>query len=182
MALLVVGCGYVGRPVAERWLQAGRPVAALTRGGEAVQSLSALGVQPVVADWLDANGPWPLPFEPSCALVAVPHREDERFGAQTHVIGLQNLLTRCRTLKRLVVLSTTGVYHQHDGGWVDELSPTEPTRIGPQIALAAEQWLQHNCPEQLTTSLRLAGIYGPGRVPLWPSCAVRSRFQWVKAR
>ena len=84
-------------------------------------------------------------FEPSCALVAVPHREDERFGEQTHVIGLQHLLARCPTLKRLVVLSTTGVYHQHDGGWVDEQSPTQPARIGPQIALAAEQWLQHNC-------------------------------------
>lgn len=166
MALLIVGCGYVGRPVAERWLQAGQPVAALTRGGETVESLSALGIRPVVADWLDANGQWPLPIEPSCALVAVPHREHERFGQQTHVIGLQNLLARCPRLKRLVVLSTTGVYHQHDGGWVDEQSPTQPARIGPQIALAAEQWLQNNCPEQLATSLRLAGIYGPGRVPL----------------
>ncbi len=160
------GCGYVGKPVAEMWLRKGEAVAAVTRGGDATESLRALGIAPVVADWLDEHQPWDLPFAPTRALVAVPHREDERFGVQTHVHGLQNLLKRCPQLKRLVVLSTTGVYHQNDGGWVDEDSPTQPTRIGPQIALAAEQWLRENCSAQLATSLRLAGIYGPGRVPL----------------
>ena len=165
-SLLIVGCGYVGRPVAQRWMELGRPVAALTRGGDSVQELTQHGIQPVVTDWLDANAQWQAPFDPECALVAVPHREDERFGVQTHVVGLQNLLARFPKLQRLVVLSTTGVYHQNDGGWVDEQSPTEPTRIGPQIALAAEQFLRAQAPQSMATSLRLAGIYGPGRVPL----------------
>lgn len=166
MSLLIVGCGYVGRPVAAAWLSSGQAVAAVTRGGDSVATLERAGIQPVVADWLDSGIQWQIPFQPSCALVAVPHREDERFGVDTHIVGLQNLMARCPELKRLIVLSTTGVYHQHDGGWVDEQSPTEPTRIGPQIALAAERWLRDKCGERLATSLRLAGIYGPGRVPL----------------
>lgn len=166
MSLLIVGCGYVGQPVAQTWLLAGQPVAAVTRGGDAVDKLSQSGIQPIVVDWLNDDAVWKLPFRPTCALVAVPHREDERFGALTHVAGLKNLLVRCPELERLVVLSTTGVYHQNDGSWVDEQSPTQPTRIGPQIALAAERWLTENCPRPLATSLRLAGIYGPGRVPL----------------
>lgn len=143
-----------------------RPVAAVTRGGNALTELAQLGIEPVVADWLDDQASWHLPWEPSTAMVAVPHRQDERFGVQTHIVGLQNLLRRCPNLTRLIVLSTTGVYHQNDGSWVDEQSPTHPTRLGPQMALAAEQWLRESCQDSLATSLRLAGIYGPGRVPL----------------
>lgn len=166
LSLLIIGCGYVGQPVADAWLAGNHPVAALTRGGDSVDRLIKRGIQPVVADWLDEASRWELPFAPTHALVAVPHREDERFGVETHVIGLKNLLAQCPALTRLVALSTTGVYHQHDGSWVDEQSPTQPTRIGPQIALAAERWLVEHCPPQLATSLRLAGIYGPERVPL----------------
>ncbi len=165
--LLIVGCGYVGKAVAAAWHALGGEVAALTRGApESLASLAELRLQSVTADWLNRHASWPLPFDPDVALVAVPHREDERFQVQTHVVGLQNLLQRCPRLKRLIVLSTTGVYHQNDGSWVDEQSPTQPTRIGPQIALAAEQWLHDNCSSEVATSLRLAGIYGPGRVPL----------------
>ncbi len=166
MSLLIVGCGYVGRPVAVRWMESGQPVAAITRGGASLGTLASCGIQPVVVDWLDEHASWQLPFQPRQVLVAVPHREDHGHAAQTHVVGLQNLLKRCPQIERLVVLSTTGVYHQHDGGWVDEQSPTEPTRIGPQIALAAERWLAEHCAAGRATSLRLAGIYGPDRVPL----------------
>ena len=163
-SLLIVGCGYVGQPVARHWLTAGGRVAAVTRGGDSTGKLRELGIEPIESDWLSANSNWG--FDAQCVLVAVPHRADERFNAETHVVGLANLLQRMPNLQRLVVLSTTGVYNQNDGQWVDEQSPTHPQRIGPQIALAAEQWLQAHVDPQRFTSLRLAGIYGPGRVPL----------------
>lgn len=165
MSLLIVGCGYVGRHVARGWLDRGEPVSALTRGGPSVEQLLALGIRPIIGDWLETHETWPEPA-PQCILVAVPHRPDERFGEQSHVVGLSNLIKRWPDLKRLVVLSTTGVYHQTDGQSVDERSPTEPTRPGPRIALAAERWLADTLPATQATSLRLAGIYGPGRVPL----------------
>lgn len=65
-------------------------------------------------------------------------------------------------------LSTTGVYGDHDGAWVDETSETKPGAERSKRRLAAEQaWLewgdQHGKPVQI---FRLAGIYGPGRSPL----------------
>lgn len=92
---------------------------------------------------------------------------------QTHAIGLRNL---CEALpggwRNLLYLSTTGVYGQSSSEWIDEDTPTSPRRFGPRIAVAAEQWLQrasaqHNWPTQRGYCiLRLAGIYGPGRIPL----------------
>ena len=168
MSLLIVGCGYVGMQVAAAWRATGQSVAALTRGGaDRMSTLAQAGIEPIKGDWLDHSGDWTLP-RARCALVAVPHRADERWGSQTHCHGLANLTARLGNVDRLVMLSTTGVYHQTAGEWVDETSPTMPTRSGPQVALAAEQWLGSHYSAQQATVLRLAGIYGPGRVPLVP--------------
>lgn len=189
MSLLIVGCGYVGKQVARAWMaanqKADRPaedspgkssaasiqtprwhVSALTRGGpDQLSALAQARVEPIVGDWLDSTGQWSV-ASARCALVSVPHRPDERLGERTHCVGLANLLARVPRLERLVVLSTTGVYHQSGGEWVDESSAAYPTRIGPQIALAAERWLAEHLPSGRSTVLRLAGIYGPGRIPL----------------
>lgn len=61
-------------------------------------------------------------------------------------------------------LSTTGVYGDHDGGWVDENSPTEPaTKRGQRRIKAEQEWL--SIPDLPVHVFRLAGIYGPGRGP-----------------
>ncbi|PRY24411.1 nucleoside-diphosphate-sugar epimerase [Aliiruegeria haliotis] len=79
---------------------------------------------------------------------------------------LSDTLSRARP-DWLGYLSTTGVYGDHDGGWVDEATPLTPTtRRGKQRVLAESQWRafsdQHGIPLHV---FRLAGIYGPGRGP-----------------
>lgn len=60
-------------------------------------------------------------------------------------------------------LSTTGVYGDHGGGWVDEATPLAPaTRRGEMRVLAERQWQSLDLPLHI---FRLAGIYGPGRGP-----------------
>ena len=60
-------------------------------------------------------------------------------------------------------LSTTGVYGDHDGGWVDETTPLTPqSERGRQRVLAENQWQATGLPVHI---FRLAGIYGPGRGP-----------------
>lgn len=92
---------------------------------------------------------------------------------QTHVAGLQNLYQAIPAgWQKLVYLSTTGVYGHSSSELIDEDTPVSPHRIGPRIAVAAEQWLnrassQRNMQAQRDYCiLRLAGIYGPGRIPL----------------
>lgn len=64
----------------------------------------------------------------------------------------------------VLFVSSTGVYHQNDGQWVDEESVTEPTRDSAKVLLAAE----HAIGELSGPSccLRFSGIYGPGRYRL----------------
>lgn len=60
-------------------------------------------------------------------------------------------------------LSTTGVYGDHQGGWVDETTPLNPaTTRGHQRVAAEAAWSALNLPLHV---FRLAGIYGPGRGP-----------------
>ena len=75
------------------------------------------------------------------------------------------LIQRAPKLKWLAYLSTTGVYGDHAGAWVDESTPAAP--ISPNSkrrAMTESQWLslfhQHRIPVQI---FRIAGIYGPGR-------------------
>lgn len=61
----------------------------------------------------------------------------------------------------VVFVSSTSVYHQNDGSWVDESSPTEPETFSGRRLLEAEELLQTSGLPH--TALRCAGIYGPGR-------------------
>jgi nucleoside-diphosphate-sugar epimerase len=66
---------------------------------------------------------------------------------------------------RFIYISTTGVYGSADGDWVDETTPPDPQRDGAKAALASEQALTEHSLGANAVVLRLAGIYGPGRIP-----------------
>jgi nucleoside-diphosphate-sugar epimerase len=190
VSLLIVGCGYVGKAVAHHYLNSAtsshskakpRKLYALTRSSHSAEHLQSLGIQPIIGHWLNFEALPESPPDLQAVLVSVPHRADEisllaADNAQQHVCGLQNLarwlqptnsISVGAPLPRLIYLSTTGVYGSTTPGQrVDERSPIQPTRIGPQIAAAAEHWLQSHPHLWSSSILRLAGIYGPGRVPL----------------
>ncbi len=66
---------------------------------------------------------------------------------------------------RFIYISTTGVYGPASGEWVDETTPPDPRREGGRASLVAEQALAAHPMGARSIILRLAGIYGPGRVP-----------------
>jgi len=104
---------------------------------------------------------------------AAPGSGDEASYREIYVDGLRCLLGHLgnvsHRVRRLVVTSSTGVYHQNDGSWVDENSPTHPTRETARRILDGESLLSESNLE--TISLRLSGIYGPGRTRLIRSVA-----------
>ena len=169
MRLLIVGCGYVGTELV-RLLDNAWEIFALTRSDVRAAELSQFGIRPIVGNWLGSL-PEPLP-KVDYVLVSVPHRPDEHWLGATHGRGLEFLLTRLpEGWQKLIYLSTTGVFGDCASQSVDEDTPVSPERIGPQIAVEAENWLQTHYPSstgdrQRFTVLRLAGIYGPGRIPL----------------
>jgi len=84
-----------------------------------------------------------------------------------YIHGLSNLiaaLAEHRAPKRLFYTSSTAVYGQDDGSWVDEQSPTEPRSFHGRILLESER-IAHRAPFP-STVVRLSGIYGPERSSL----------------
>ena len=162
---LVFGCGYLGSRVARGALAEGHQTWASTRNVAKSEFLRDLGVEPVIADWTDRRSLADLP-EVDSVLISVSHDSTSRanrFDGQ--VGGLRNLLEAVSPQASICYISTTGVFHQTDGQWVDETSPARPSREGARAHLYAENQLRRLRPNSPWTILRLAGIYGPGRIP-----------------
>jgi nucleoside-diphosphate-sugar epimerase len=168
--VLVVGTGYLGQEVAKLAARQGAKVYATTRGRDRFDSLAKSGFHPIRLDWTDPATFRNLPLSqlPAGFRVLVSVSYDPRNGPgryDSQVGGLRNLLGLLPGDVRLCYISTTGVYHQTDGRWVDETSPTHPDRLGGRVHLQAEDLLHASRPFSRWNILRLAGIYGPGRVP-----------------
>jgi len=74
---------------------------------------------------------------------------------------LQKVLAERATAPQIIYVSSTGVYGQREGEWVDEHSETLPTSVSGELLLQAEQTLR-SC-HAAVSILRCSGIYGPGR-------------------
>ncbi len=165
---LVVGGGYVGHRVARRWQAAGHDVAMVTRSAARATQLAAEGIQPLVADVMDTATLRNLPHAQSVLFAVARDRQAPYTMHSLYVDGLRHLLDALLPSPpdRFLYVSSTGVYGQTDGEWIDESSPCDPKRPGGVAALQAEQTLQAHAIGSRALVLRLAGIYGPGRVPM----------------
>jgi len=155
---LIFGCGYLGQRVASLWLAQGRRVLAATRDAGRLPA----GVEPIVCDVLK---PETLRGLPPVDTVLYAIGFDRTSGASmraVYVDGLANVLQVLPPSRKFVYVSSSSVYGQTDGGWVDETSPTAPAEEAGRIVLAAEGVLRAALPSAIL--LRFAGIYGPGRL------------------
>ena len=97
---LIVGCGYLGRRVARRWLAAGRRVAALTRGN--ADALAALGIEPIIGDVLDPDSLCHLPDAGTVLYAVGLDRTAGRSMRDVYVSGLANVLDRLAPTGRFI--------------------------------------------------------------------------------
>jgi nucleoside-diphosphate-sugar epimerase len=158
--VLVVGGGYSGERFARAAAERGATVW-LTHRRE--RDLAGETATTAPLSWLrfdaEAQAIPALPEGLSHVLITLPPQADGTDAALNHL--LEPL--RRQPLRWLGYLSTTGVYGDSQGAWVDEHSPTEPTLPRSQARLRCEQrWLSSGLPVQ---SFRLPAIYGPGRCP-----------------
>jgi len=163
---LIVGCGYLGSRVLDLWLARGEQVYAMTRSPERAAQWAGRGIFPLVADIAE-----PLTIAPPPAIDTVLFAVgfDPQAGRairEVYVDGLARVLAWLPiTVQRFIYISSTGVYGSFAGEWIDEDAPCEPQREGGKACLAAEQLLSASPFADRGVVLRLAGIYGPGRIP-----------------
>lgn len=158
--ILIAGCGDIGSGLAQSLHAAGFRVTGLRRRAHLVPE----GIEPLEADLAEPQSLARL-RDRSFRYVVIASAAaayDARSYRRVYVDGLRNLLCVLRGEPDLLLLSSTGVYHQHDGEWVDEDSPTAPRSFSGQLLLEAEALLRTQAPAR-STVLRLGGIYGPGR-------------------
>ncbi|MDP4033875.1 MAG: SDR family oxidoreductase [Pseudorhodobacter sp.] len=153
--LLSLGHGYSAQALARRLLPRGWRVIATTRSVAKATALRQTGVTPLLWPGDDLTAAL---AEASHLLVSIA--PDATGDPVLAALGPQIAAAR---LDWVGYLSTTGVYGDHQGGWVDENTPLTPgTRRGQQRVLAEAQWQAFGLPLHI---FRLAGIYGPGRGP-----------------
>lgn len=167
MNVLIVGCGYLGLRAARRWLAAGCSVTALTRSAQRAEELERQGIAPVIGDVLQPSTLAGLP-RADVLLYAVGFDRGAGVSKErVYIEGLRHVLQTMTTrVGRIVYVSSSSVYGQEGGEWVDEHSPTHPRSEGGRICLAAEQVLREALAASAASGciLRLTGLYGPGRL------------------
>ena len=140
MRRLIIGCGYLGRRVASRWIASGDDVFALTRSARNAEQLSQLEVSPILGDVTSSAS---LKSLPECDTVLHAVGFDRSAAAtkrEVYVDGLSKVLDRMAArCDQFIHISSTSVYGQQDGEWVDEESPCEAKNESGEICIAAEQ-------------------------------------------
>ena len=162
-SVLIVGCGDVGGRLATQLLDTDWQVYGLRRS---IDRLPA-GVIGVAGDLFSEQCPtqWPAGQIDYVVYSAAATEHDEAGYQAAYVDGLKNTLSwleqHGQRPKRLLFVSSSGVYAQKDGEWVDETSPALSTNYSGRIILDAERVALES--GIAASAVRLTGIYGPGR-------------------
>ncbi len=150
--LLIFGFGYSGRAIAKAANQAGMEVWATSRDPASVAPQAGVTIIP-----FDSAE---LPIRDAASIVATAAPDD---AGDPVLARYATQIRDSRSLKWIGYLSTTGVYGDRDGGWVDEDTPVAPQSARAQRRVQAEAAWSEFAANRAVDIFRLAGIYGPGR-------------------
>lgn len=161
MNILIFGCGYVGQHTSKKLADAGHTVYGTVRNAEAAEGLLKANIKPIliseIKDIFDANE-----LQNITHIIDSIPLEKTGTGLTNPQDGfVQKLIKKIPNLKWAGYLSTTGVYGDSGGEWVDEDTPTNPTsERGQQRLIAEKTWLGNFANAEI---FRISGIYGPDR-------------------
>ena len=157
-ALLSFGHGFSARALAARLVPLGWRIIGTTRNPDKLEGIAATGVEPLL--WPGSDMARLIDTFPNILISAGPGADGDPV---LNVLG-REITAAAANLNWVGYLSTTGVYGDHQGGWVNENTPLAPSTKRGQARVEAEAaWAAiPNLPLHI---FRLAGIYGPGRGP-----------------
>lgn len=156
--LLSFGHGFSARALTPLLLARGWRIIGTTRSEGKAAALAALGVEPLIWPGSDVSGA--LQTADALLLSAAPGED----GDPVLNVLQEDIVAVARRVEWVGYLSTTGVYGDRGGDWVDETSDLTPSTKRGQLRVEAEAaWAA--VPHLPLHVFRLAGIYGPGRGP-----------------
>lgn len=165
MSELIFGCGYLGRLVASQRLKDNQQLFGVVSTAASMDDLRGLGIAPLQVD-LDQDMLPKLPLQDSTLFYFVPPPKLGDIDSRARLLISE--FERLGHPRRIVYLSTTGVYGDCNGEWVTEDRPVNPAFPRAKRRWDAEcrfqDWRAKTGRELVI--LRVAGIYGPGKLPL----------------
>ena len=169
--LLILGSGYTGQELTRLAVNAGYTVVGTTRDEDTREFLRSHGAIPIEWSVGDDPAPWIAHLGPKTSVVySIPTLFRSYEGADggdlpRHITPMADVLTECRqaAVKRVIYLSSTSVYGDHGGDWVDESTKCHPSSDYGKMRYDIESYLMEAETDFPITIARLVGIYGPGR-------------------
>lgn len=160
----IVGAGYTGSRIAHFFREKKQKVWAVSRSAEKRTEFTEAGITPVNADLTRPESLEKLPSAHFIVLCPAPDGHEEADYRKIYLEGIGNYLTSLRNKPRpnfILYLSSTSVWKERAGEWVDESAPPDSgIAKGKILAEAESQVLESGYPSAV---FRLSGIYGPGR-------------------
>ena len=169
-AALIVGCGYLGKRLAQQLIARGLTVFGTTRGEVHAKLLAGMGVRPLLLELTQpltyASLTPALSAETLDVFLMIPpgRMNDETSTKQIMLCGTAHVIKALKraNVRKAVMVSSSAVYGQTDGQRVDADTPAEPNGERAMLMLEGEKlWLDGG---DAYSVLRLAGLYGPGRI------------------
>jgi len=163
-SVLIAGCGYIGTKVATLEQQSGNAVSAILRNPHKAAALSLQSIEVILADLdqaINAN----LSLQNKGLYYFAPPPE---IGIQdSRIENFLNQIPGVQKPAKILLISTTGVYGDCEGCWIDESTPLHPQTDRAKRRVDAEQRLQRWCEQRNVPYiiLRVPGIYAPDRLP-----------------
>ncbi|WP_254838616.1 SDR family oxidoreductase [Natronomonas marina] len=171
MRVGILGCGYVGLELA-RQLRGDHDVVGVRRSDEGMAAVESTGAEAVRADVTNADDLAAVPDVDALVFAASSGGRGPEAAERVYVEGLRTVIetfgARESPPERLVYTSSTGVYGDHGGDWVDETTPLDPTTEKTRVLAEAERIAREVAPEFGIDGAvaRFAGLYGPDRYRL----------------
>ncbi|MEA1930099.1 MAG: SDR family oxidoreductase [Euryarchaeota archaeon] len=170
--VVILGCGYIGIELGRQLTDAGHEVVGVRRSEEGCAAIEDAGFASHRADLTDPDDVEGLPAGDWLVFAASSGGRDAEAARRIYVDALADVIEeygeRESPPDRLVYTSSTGVYGDHDGKWVDEKTPLEPTTDKTRVLVEAERIAREESAEYGIdgTVARFSGLYGPDRYRL----------------